>query len=280
MKSHASSAPDPRALKMLFDTYWTSAGWRDEKQRAAPSPGDFDFAKRAGVMFDDVRLSHDDIVERARAATRAIDRRTVADAFAVSLPSRRLELRSALGSFAVLQHFPRHAAVPPAQRGAGCPVCGAYSRAAQPEDLNVLSFERFKWGGVRHDDPLYAAFDLEQFARLPPVSPTAADVAALRALLNAIEAAPPKTSAAKLEKHLAKTIRSNKAERDIVVNILGVCGILATAAHPGYRRDFVRADARELPDRHYVDTAYPACWWTRAHGIDDEAVTYWFGHLL
>jgi hypothetical protein len=75
------SAPpvDRRALKVLFNTYWTSAGWRDEQTRFT-SPDDFEYAKRVGAMFDDIRLSHADIVSRATGAVRDLDRRVVADA--------------------------------------------------------------------------------------------------------------------------------------------------------------------------------------------------------
>jgi hypothetical protein len=41
--------------------------------------------------------------------------------------------------------------------------------------LNILSFERFKWGGVRRDNVAYVAFDLEQFVRAPRLQPTRAD---------------------------------------------------------------------------------------------------------
>jgi len=44
---------DRRALKALFDTYWTSADWRDERSRAI-SPADFEYAKSASVMFDSI----------------------------------------------------------------------------------------------------------------------------------------------------------------------------------------------------------------------------------
>jgi hypothetical protein len=267
---------DRHALKVLFDTYWTSTGWRDARLRSTP-PEDFEYAKRAGVMFDPVLLSHSDIVSRATAAVRQVERRAVADAFVVSLSSRRLELRSALGSFAVLQHFPQHTA--PSQPGA-CPVCGEYNREAAYEDLNALNFERIKWGGVRHDQPLYASMDLQLFQELPRVAPTTADLVIFKNVLKAIEAAPPKTSSAALEKHLAKTFKSSKADRDVAVGILGLCGILATADHPGYTHRFVAWSEREQPGRRFVDMAYPACWWERSDGINREALSYWFGPVL
>ncbi|NLS96822.1 MAG: hypothetical protein GXX96_32200 [Planctomycetaceae bacterium] len=271
-----TTPPDRRALKVLFDTYWTSAGWRDERSRSTP-PDDFEYAKQAGVMFDPIRVSHDDIVKRAIAAVRAVKRQAVADAFIVSLSSRRLDLRSALGSFAVFQHFARH---PAPAGGEPCPECGEYNGKPKEEDLNVLNFERLKWGGVRHDQPLYASMDMELFRQLPRVAPTAADVAVFKGVFKAIEGTPVKTSSAVLQKYLAKAFKSSKAERDVLVGILGYCGILATAAHPGFLSGFVPWSERDLPERRFVDMAYPACWWQRADGINSKALAYWFGHVL
>jgi hypothetical protein len=266
---------DTRALQILSDTYWTSAGWRTEPRPIVSE--DFEYAKRAGLMFDRLLLSHENIVDRALAALRGVEARAVADAFVVSLSSRRLDLRSALGSFAVLQHFPTH---PTPAAGDNCPVCGEYTRTAEPQDLNILNFERLKWGGVRHDHPLYAAFDLEQFARLKPVAPTRDQALILENLLAAIENAPLGTTSAMLDKRVAKVVKSNKHERTILIGILGLCGILSPEKHPGYLNSFVPWSARQLPARRFVDFAYPSCWWTRADGINQQAVSHWFGHLI
>jgi hypothetical protein len=153
---------DRRALKVLFDTYWSRTGWRDEKTRSTP-PADFAYAQHAGLMFAPIQLSHADIVKRAESAVRGVQRQAVADAFMVSLSTRRLDLRSALGSCAVLQHFPQHVT----QRQAGpCNVCGEYVRTADTVDLNVLNFERFKWGGVRHDNQKWKLASRPQTRRL------------------------------------------------------------------------------------------------------------------
>src|SRR5262245_14415432 len=100
MPQNTTTSVNRTALKVLFDTYWTSAGWREENSRSTP-PGDLEYAKRAGVMFDPLRVSHDEIMKRAIKAERGVERQAVADAFIVSLSSKRLDLRSALGSFAV-----------------------------------------------------------------------------------------------------------------------------------------------------------------------------------
>jgi hypothetical protein len=273
---------DKRALKILFDLYWSGAGWHPDVGRRSHihlklSPEDFAYGKRAGVLFDPIRISHDAVLRRARAARDAVKVRTVADGFIASLSSRRLEWRSALGSYAVLRHLDEHPAPPPGQL---CPVCGMYDEYAEPEDLNVLNFERFKWGGVRHDQTTFAAFDLEQFSQAGRAEPTPEDVGILKRLVEAIGSAPPTTTATELQKALAPVLRSNKAEREVLIGILGLCGVLNTGVHEGFFSRFIRFDERELPPQRFADMHYPACWWRGRDGLCDDVLRFYFGHVL
>lgn len=213
---------DKRALKTLFTTYWSSSGWRPEDQQTT-NPADFDHAKRAGVMFDPLVIDHDALIARLLRARDALTLRAVADGFLASLSTRRLDLRSAIGSYACFAHLTAHAFTP---RDGHCTVCGTYAYRTEGEDLNVLNFERHKWGGVRHNQPLYAMLDLECFASEPVPAVTDEDVAIFRALLAAIEGAPPRISATALQASLPKPLAANKAEREIIIEILGHCGAL------------------------------------------------------
>lgn len=177
---------DDRAVRTLFSTYWSAAGWRPESERVL-QPEEFAHARDCGVMFDPATVDHAGIVAAAMGARDAVDSRAVADSFVVSLGTRELDRRSALGSYAVLSHFPGHdwsGSIP------SCAVCGGYYRQPHVEDLNVLNFERLKWGGVRHLQPLYATFDLQQFQRLEHAEPRAEQVLLLKELLETIDAAP------------------------------------------------------------------------------------------
>jgi hypothetical protein len=264
---------DKRAIQILFNAYWSSSGWMSEDERDV-APEEFAYAKGAGVMFDPVSLSHTEVVQRAISVRGALTPEAVADGFLVSLSTKHLDHRSALGSYAVLRLFPRHGYSPKEKQ---CAVCGLYEQGRE----NVLGFERLKWGGVRHDQPLYTLFDLEQFLKSNRARPSASDVRLFRELLRIIEAVPPDTSAAMLSKHLASAdFKSNKAERDVMIGILGLCGILGTAAHPGYVQRFVPYSERELPPRGFVDMHYPACWWRGSDGINREVLTLYFGHVL
>jgi len=259
---------DKKALRILFQTYWSPAGWRDGR-RFETAPDDLRYAQRAGVMFDPVRLTHERVVRWALDVRAKAQAREVADAFLASLTTRRLDLRSALGSYAVLRHFPDHEHS--GGRGA-CRICGEYDPRGSDTDLSVLNFERFKWGGVRHDQAVYAAFDLERFLSAERREPTDEDAAVMRAILDAIDGVAAETTASRLQGRLGAVFRSNKAERDVVLGILGHCGILRAAGHPGYWDHYVPFADRELPPRRFVDMAYPACWWRGRDGLDRDAL--------
>jgi hypothetical protein len=154
---------DARALRILFDTHWSSQGWKAER---STSPEDLAYAVHAGVMFPEpLRTSHDDLGARTRRLASTVDGKCVAQAFLSSLSTRRLDLRSALGSYAVARLLPDHTFT---RKGHLCAVCG-YPDGVSDVDLNVLSFERHKWGGVRRDDLSYIQFDLDAFSRTEDV---------------------------------------------------------------------------------------------------------------
>ena len=268
------STPDPKALKILLSTFWNPSGRNDCKDRSITAE-DFEYAKSAGLMFEPSSFTHDEIVAKAIHVEKDFTPQDVADAFLSSLGSRQLQWRSALGSYAVLSHLPKHKF----EGNICCGTCGHYQKP-QDEDWNFLNFARHKWGGVRHDQIPYAWLDLQQLKSSPAPEPSGEDIGIFRSILHAVESAPPATTAEKLEKHLGPLLKSNKDERKILIAILGLAGILETKEHPGFRRSFIHADHRELPPRHFVDMAYPACWWRRTDGVNQEAVSYWFGHRL
>ena len=110
--------------------------------------------------------------------------------------------------------------------------------------------------------------------------PMEADVAIFEALVTAIEQAPSDATGANLHKVFPSVLKGNKAERDVIVAMLGFCGALASKRHPGFAERFIPANSRPLPDRRFVDMAYPACWWTRAEGFDRSALKPYFGHVF
>ena len=151
-------------------------------------------------------------------------------------------------------------------------------REAGEQDLNVFNFERFKWGGVRRHSVPYIAFDLEQFARAPRPRPSDADIALGRQLTSYLSGLPAAATASQAVAGMT-FIKGNKAEREVILDILGVTGILQTAGHPGFASAYVPAAERHLPPRRFTDRAYPVCWWTAADGVNTTALRQFFPQI-
>jgi hypothetical protein len=270
-----SNTIEKRALKILFDTFWSSVGWKQNGLQGLNAE-DFAYAKSKRLMFDPVLLNHSDAVVRLSSLVKQLTKRQVADAFLASLSTRRLDWRSPLGSYAVFQQMPLH------DTGASenqCESCGFYLNDAK-HDFNVLSFERQKWGGVRHDHVEYAILDLELFLEADSPKPTQQDFQIFQEVIDSISTAPASATSSTLHSHFAGTLKSNKAERDTIVAILGFCGILGTPEHRGYTDAFVAKGDRRLPDRHFVDMNYPACWWNGMIGINQSELQTYFAHAM
>ncbi len=261
---------DARARAILFGTYWTSAGWVHEP----PAIDDFAYAKSAGYMFEPRAGRHDDWVELAINAAGRVTLADAAAAFVGSLSKRRLADRSALGSLAAARHLESHSY---RLWSASCAECGL-DDSGRPEDLNVLSFERHKWGGVRHGNPVYAWFDLDVFRRSERAPETPEDVAILNNLLDAARQAPAEARARDLERAIARMVPSSKPERDIMLGLLAMAGVLAPADHPGLLTAWVPYSERQPPPRPSKnDWLYPMFWWRGSDGVNEVVAREVFG---
>jgi hypothetical protein len=231
-------------------------------------------------MFDPVTMSHDDIVARLLTIRNRVSIDQVADAFLASLSTRRLELRSALGSLSFAAHFPDHRFLEMPTGRHYCRLCGLYGHsAAEQSDLNVLSFERWKWGGVRHVDPLYCWFDLTQFEKASLAAPTPEDHSILARIVEIASGLPPKARPNELEKRISKVIRSNGSERRVLIEILGYCGVLKPAGRRGFLQAFTSKELRDRPPDHTNDWEYPVIWWRGSDGVDRAALDRLFPKL-
>ncbi|MNJ62559.1 hypothetical protein D3C77_584030 [compost metagenome] len=122
------------------------------------------------------------------------------------------------------------------------------------EDMNVLNFERVKWGGIRLNNLFYCWMDLELLAKEEPFEATPADIEILKQLLAEVDACAEKDSARKLEKRWKDVLPSNQHERDVIMEVWGFAGILASELRLGPERgrgtDFVSMDSWLGIDRY------------------------------
>ena len=219
-------------------------------------------------------ITHDSALDQIVRLRESISPQQIGDAFIYSLTSGRIALRSGLGSYAVALRMPAHQfASSSGERR--CQVCGGYDTVAL--DLNVLNFERHKWGGVRHSQPSYIAFDLERFIAESHNTSRDLDSRLLRSLVATIESMDVGAKLSDLVRALKTVASANDAQRRTVIAILGYAGIVRIPDRPGFFKSFTRVADREQTPWHKNDWPYPIQWWKGGQGIDPEAMQFWFG---
>ncbi|MCM1026745.1 MAG: hypothetical protein NC432_09930 [Roseburia sp.] len=275
---------DKKAKKILFDTYWSGKGWRERAERYT-SPEDFEYAKEKGVMFEPITISHDECVKRIVKLAETVTMDRVAKGFLCSLSTRRLDWRSAAGSYCIAGLFTEHEYAPvesgrfyegnvPVHISHTCGICknlkyGVIGRENyKKEDLNILNFERIKWGGVRRGDLLYTLFDLEQFTKEEIPEPVNDDIEIFKEILKTVESCNPGDYPGALRNRLANVslLKANKAERNVIIEILACIGVLTPKS-------------RNRPESSKHDWTY-ATYWRGEDGYDKDIVEMYFGKYL
>lgn len=267
---------DKKAKNILFSTYW-KCGWINTKDRYT-NPEDFQYAKSKGLMFDPFSIHHDECIKLIKALEKSISKNDIAKAFLGSLSTRRLDWRSAVSSYAISKLISDHQykeynfSLDPDYPSFTCEVCkdtkyGVQGSAVyENSDLNVLNFERLKWGGVRHGNILYTYFDLREFCNEDIPEPTKDDVLIFKEILNIIETSNPDDYPSTLADRLKDVIKSNKNERETLIEILACIGILKPASY-------------DRPIRGKNDWVYVEHWRGKDSYCEDAAENY-FGRFL
>ena len=122
---------------ILIDAYWNGrTGWKDGEVSAE----DFLAARDAGFMFDYPHYqTHEETLRRLKTAVASVDPTEIANAFLFSLSTRKLEYRSALGSFYYAKAIPDHEIMKshnekPAAVGDHCYFCDWQAWDKEPSD--------------------------------------------------------------------------------------------------------------------------------------------------
>jgi hypothetical protein len=92
--------------------------------------------------------------------------------------------------------------------------------------LNVLNFERIKWGGVRHGQIIYTLFDLQRLCEEEIPEPAAEDIRIFQDILKIIDESEPNEYPGSLRDRLSVALKSSKNERSALIEILACVGVL------------------------------------------------------
>lgn len=256
------------------------------------SEDEMTIAKEQGYLFDYPKYeTHSDMLQRLQSILEQIDPKDIANAFLFSLSTRRLEYRSALGSYYYAMAIPEHEFMKSynetlAIASNHCYFCGWSAWKEVPNKFdekygyNFNNYKRYKYGGsVIGDINLnYAIFDLEQFIKLPKVKPVDEDKRIFAKILSCMECLESSDKVGKLRDIIRKTkiFKTNKDEISVLLGELGICGILASDDFPAY--DVYFADEYERgPVEHKNDFAYPVNRWHARDGINSKKLIEVFG---
>jgi hypothetical protein len=210
---------DKKAKDILFKTYWTSNGWIDDENRKTESTA-FEYAKEKGLMFDPLTISKSELLNQLQNIVHTVSVKKITDAFLSSLTNKRLDWRSGLGSYSNAKRLLTENNIEDYYFGHGT-----------NEDLNILNFERIKWGGVRHDIGLYNWLDLTILNNENITPPTEKDIDIMQSILDVIRSSEIGETPSKLRDRLKEALKVSKEERHIIMEILGCADILKPSIH-------------------------------------------------
>ncbi|MDR6194768.1 hypothetical protein [Siphonobacter sp. SORGH_AS_0500] len=259
---------------------------RETNSYHIPSAEEFEYAKRAGLMFDAITLSHNQAIDWLFEARGKVTKRQVTSAFVASFSSNRLDWRSGLSAYVLALNFPAHSYSKPLNDCKPCPICGDFF-LEDPEriDLSGINKDRFTLGCASTPDdhlsvPLLA-FHLEQHSLLPEIKPTLNDVSILKEIFNTVSQAKENDTPNDLEKSIAskKLFKSNHWQRRCVLQTLSFCNIIEHPRAQGYTNHFVSPEKRSI-NNHISEWDYPIRLWKGKFGIHKAALEYWFGEFF
>lgn len=261
--------------KILLKTFWSSKGWCYR----TPTEAEFAQAKEQRYMFDFADYPpHDEALRQMRELLGQITAEDAANAFLYSLSTRKLEYRSILGSYWFAKAIPEHA-MREKTHCSWCGWCDTDRIGGVPfSNRNVLNFERIKWGGIRHSHLDYILLDLTEFIRCPKATPSMQDRAILRQILGAMDELAPTKKAGAYRDLLSqkKLFAGNKQEIGVMLDILGICGVLSSEAHPCPLVSYHGVDGLP-PQEHTNDFRYPVSYWHVADGVNKARFEAVFG---
>ena len=239
---------------------------------------DFNYAKAAGYMFDNIVQTHDEAIDIAFQELEKCDRKQITNLFLASLSAHNLDWRIGLPTFAVMQTFPKHNFTLQDKNSSQiyCKICGSENNTTV--DLNFINQVRFSEGGIIGVEIYDFAFLLFQQNKLSDIKPTSEDFRIFNEIMDLIAQCPDEEKPNSLQKKLRtiKGFKSNEEERRRLLETLGFCSLLETEKHKGFLSAFTNLGLAPNNGRS-SDWRYPVDWWKGKDGVNLTAYNFWFG---
>lgn len=240
-----------------------------------PTEDEYEYALKAGYWSEVEPVEHDELIRRLQSLAEQIDPKRVAESFVAGVGQKRPDLRSSIASYVLASSISEHEAK--LRPDFPCLICETWLHGEPPMakiDRNGSLGSRWAEGGVLTLE--YALADLEWFVAAPPVEASQADWEAFRELINDLRRAPEKCAAKALSKLMGKRIGANEMQRQRTLEVLSAIGVLEPRLYPSFWRAFTPYEDRARLE-NINDWEYPMRLWRGCDGVNEEAVSYWFG---
>jgi hypothetical protein len=254
---------DPKALKILCSY--------NPNQPRETTTEEFALLKTAGLAFDPIKLTHDELVKWALREFASCNKKSVADSYLIGVGRNQSNLRAPLAAYSVMTHFPIHRYQTITDR-----YCSTCAELQNPE-IDLTFVNRCRWSGsLIGREPSRLAFYLQQHNADEIDKPSEADIRKFCDVLDVIGACPQEEKPTTLYKKIRKIpgIKMSDEEGRHFLDTLGYAGILQTPEHQGFIYRYV---GHITPAKsHSSDWSYPVDFWTGKNGVNTDALKYWF----
>ncbi|SIT01231.1 hypothetical protein SAMN05421766_10710 [Zobellia uliginosa] len=226
-------------------------------------------------------LTHDELINEIFFKYKESDKKKYTSLFLSSFSTNKLNFRSGLPVFAIMQTFPKHSfKLREGQTLDGitpCEVCSNFNNIEYDTDLIEECF--LEVGGLISHSLLIYYYYLLETNKLEVTQPTESDFRIFSEILTILLEANEKDTVKKtIQSKIGKIkgFKSDAEQRQALLETLGYCSILETQEHKGLLNNYLNL-AIAPTKTHSSDWKYPVDFWLGKDGINKEAFKFWFG---
>ncbi|QHF10788.1 hypothetical protein [Pseudomonas syringae] len=231
--------------------------------------------KKNKVIIPSEEINHDELMRKLYKEKSLAQKKDVVDSFLFGLENGQTDKRAALSAYAIMLNFPKHEFT--SEYGINCQICGGFN--SRTINFTLYNFMRYMIGSTNSGDPGQLYFFLREHNRAPKHS--VESIATLKSILDVLRNATPHDTPLTMEKKIrtSLSIKITKEESRGLLDLLGQIGLLESDEHKGFLHDFKNIGLTPRKTRS-SDWSYPIDFWKGEHGVNEEAVEFWFGDYL
>lgn len=238
----------------------------------AISPASMSILLENNMIFPAEEMDHDELVMKLRNEMLSADKSQVVASFLSGLEQNKPQERAALSAYAIAFNFPKHTfqSVDDIQ----CKVCGCFKK--REINFTLSNLARYTVGSCRSGSPEQLYLFLREHNRSPKASVSSVNI--LLEILKVLRISSPQDTPSIVEGKIRALpgVVMTKEESRGLLDLLGQIGVLESPEHKGFIHEYKNIGVMPRKTRS-SDWSYPVDFWKGEHGVNEDAVEFWFG---